>query len=176
MLKRVGAVVAVAAAFAVAVSTTAWGSAKAPARASASAGATTKVKCGKAVTIGVAYPATGDAASLGAPQIHWAKYAAKRWNKSHKLKIRLVQGDTQLGPNDQAVRVAHAFASNGKMLAVTGPAGSQEVQDSIAIYKKAGLVAISGSSTRVALTRGGTSAGARETPVGAFFRTVPTDG
>jgi branched-chain amino acid transport system substrate-binding protein len=175
MLKRVGAVVAVAAAFAVAVSTTAWGSAKAPARASASAGATTKVKCGKTVTIGVAYPATGDAASIGVLQYHWAKYAQKRWNKSHKLKIRLLQGDTQLPNTAQALSVAHTFAGNKKVLAITGPAGSQEVQDTVAVYKKGGLAAVSGSATRVALTRAKPGA-PRETPKGYFFRTVPTDG
>jgi branched-chain amino acid transport system substrate-binding protein len=175
MLKRVGATAVIAAAFAIVVSTTAWGSAKAPARASATAGATTKVKCGKSVTIGVAYPATGDAASIGVLQVHWAKYAAKRWNKKHKLKIRLVQGDTQLPNTAQALAVAHSFAGNKKILAVTGPAGSQEVQDTINVFKKAGLAAVSGSATRVALTRGkpGTP---RETPAGYFFRTVPTDG
>ena len=174
MLKKVGAVAAFAALASVLVATTAWGSAKAPARASAAAAKT--IKCGKTVTVGIAYPATGPAASLGAPQFDWAVQAKKHWNHGHKLKIKLVVGDTQLGNSPGlAVPVAHSFASNGKMLAVVGPAGSQEVQDSIAVYKKAGLVAVSGSATRIFLTRA--KAGTpRETPKGAFFRTVPNDG
>jgi ABC-type branched-subunit amino acid transport system substrate-binding protein len=173
MLKKVVAVAALAALASVLVATTAWGSAKAPANAKV---ATASVKCGKSVTIGMAYPATGPAASLGAPQFHWASYAAKRWNKTHKLKIKLVQGDTQLGNSPGlAVPVAHSFASNGKILAITGPAGSQEVQDSIAIYKGAGQGAVSGSATRIFLTRA-KSGTPRETPKGFFYRTVPNDG
>ena len=174
MLKKVGAVAAFAALASVLVATTAWGSAKAPRHLSAVAAKT--IKCGKTVTIGIAYPATGPAASLGAPQFDWASYAKKRWNHGHKLKIKLVVGDTQLGNSPGlAVPVAHSFASKSKMLAVVGPAGSQEVQDSIAVYRKAGLVAVSGSATRIFLTRS-KPGNKRETPKGYFFRTVPNDG
>jgi len=172
MLKRVGAIALIATALAVAASSVAWGSAKAPAQLNAAAA---KIKCGKQVTIGMAYPATGPAASLGTPQFDWASYARKLWNKSHKLKIRLLPGDTKLGDSPgNAVPVSHSFASNGKILAVTGPAGSQEVQDSIAVYKGAGLAAVSGSATRTALTRAHAGTG-RETPKGFFYRTVPND-
>jgi ABC-type branched-subunit amino acid transport system substrate-binding protein len=175
MLKKVGLVALLAALISVVVATTAWGSAKAP---QAAASATASVKCGTKVTIGVAYPETGPASTLGAPQWDWAKFAQKTWNKSHKLHIALLQGDTQLaGNNPQAVQVAHAFASNGKILAVTGPAGSQEVEDSISAYKAGGLGVVSGSATRVALTRASVNPPAsRETPKGYFFRTVPNDG
>jgi ABC-type branched-subunit amino acid transport system substrate-binding protein len=173
MLKKVGAVAAIAALGSVIVATTAWGSAKKPAQLSA---ATASVKCGKKVSIGVAYPATGGVAFLGALQIDWAKTALTRWNRTHKLKIKFVQGDTQLTTNAAAnVAVAHSFASNGKILAVTGPAGSQEVQDSNAIYKGAGLATVSGSATRIFLTRA-KSGTPRETGKGFFYRTVPNDG
>ncbi len=178
MLKKVGLLAAVAAVFAVVVATSAWGSAKAPAKVSAAAAKS--IKCGKTVQIGIAYPATGGVAFLGATQIDWAKYAVKRWNASHKLKIKLVQGDTQLTTNAAAnLAVAHSFASNGKILAVTGPAGSQEVQDSAAIYKGAGLAPVSGSATRIFLTRAAVVGGKnnpRETFKGYFYRTVPNDG
>jgi branched-chain amino acid transport system substrate-binding protein len=178
MLKRVGAIALVATALAVAASSVAWGSAKAPRHLSAAAAKT--IKCGKTVTIGMSYPATGPAASLGAPQFDWATYAKKRWNHTHKRKLKIVVGDTQLGNSPGlAVPVAHSFASNSKMLAVVGPAGSQEVQDSIPVYRKAGLVAVSGSATRIFLTRAKVVAGKlnkRETPTGFFFRTVPNDG
>jgi branched-chain amino acid transport system substrate-binding protein len=174
MLKKIGLVAVFAALISVVVATTAWGSAKPRALAAATA----SVKCGKKVTIGVAYPATGPAASLGGPQWDWANFAKKTWNKSHKLKLAFVPGDTQLaGNNPQAVQVSHAFASNKKILAVTGPAGSQEVEDSISAYKGGGLGVVSGSATRVALTRPTTNPTAsRETPKGYFFRTVPNDG
>jgi branched-chain amino acid transport system substrate-binding protein len=173
MLKKIGLVAVLAALISVVVATTAWGSAKAPRTAAA---ATASVKCGKQVTIGVAYPATGGVAFLGATQIDWAKYAQKRWNKSHKLKIKLLQGDTKLTTDASAnLAVAHSFASNGKILALTGPAGSQEIQDSASIYKGAGLAPVSGSATRVFLTRA-TTGNPRETSKGFFYRTVPNDG
>jgi branched-chain amino acid transport system substrate-binding protein len=172
MLKRVGVLVAIAAAFAVAVSTTAWGSAKAPAR---SAAATKSVKCGKVRTIGVAAPLTGPASSIGQQQLHWVQYFVKRWNKAKANKnqqIKIVQGDTQLGVDTAfAVKVAHSFASNSKMLAVVGPAGSQEVVASTTTYKGSGLGFVSGSATRTTLTDGHTD-GNR---TGYFFRVVPND-
>jgi branched-chain amino acid transport system substrate-binding protein len=175
MLKKIGLVAVLTALISVVVATTAWGSAKSSRTLAA---ATASVKCGKKVTIGVAYPETGPAATLGAPQWDWANFAKKQWNRSHKLKIAFVRGDTQLaGNNPQAVQVGHAFASNGKILAVTGPAGSQEVEDSISAYKGGGLGVVSGSATRIALTRPTTNPVAqRETPKGYFFRTVPNDG
>src|SRR5262249_5097889 len=64
--------------------------------------------------------------------------------------------------------------ANAKNLALIGPAGSQEVQDTVNVYKHAGLDVVSGSATRVALTRGKTGT-PRETPLGWFYRTVPND-
>src|SRR5256885_17209557 len=112
MLKKVGAIAAVAAVFAVVVSTTAWGSAKAPTRINAAAAKS--VKCGTTRTIGVAAPLTGPAASIGVQQLHWAKFWAAHWNRKHKsARIKIVQGDTQLGVDTAfAVKVAHSFASN----------------------------------------------------------------
>lgn len=174
MLKRIGVLGAVAVVAAVVVATTLGATASARngvARVSAA-----KISCSKAVTIGVAYPQTGPVATLGANQWNWAKTAMKAWNKKNKPKIRLIQGDTQLaGTTPQALQVAHAFASNGKIVAVTGPAGSQEMQDTASVWKSAGLAPVSGSETRVALTRA-TSGTPRETTKGYFFRTVPNDG
>jgi branched-chain amino acid transport system substrate-binding protein len=175
MLKRLGAIAAVAAALSVAVSTTAWGSANAPTRAKASAAAAKKVSCGKLRTIGVAAPLTGPASSIGVEQLHWAQYFVKRWNhnkKNRNQKLAIKQGDTQLGVDTAfAVKVAHSFASNSKMLAVVGPAGSQEVVASTSAYKAGGLAWVSGSATRTTLSDGHTD-GNRN---GYFFRTVPND-
>ncbi len=133
------------------------------------------IKCGKTRTIGIASPLTGDAASLGLQQLRWAKFFVKRYNRAHKTKkLRLVQGDTQLPNTAQALAVAHQFASNSKILALVGPAGSQEVQDTVAVYKTGGLAVVSGSATRVALTRAKPGK-PRETALGWFYRTVPND-
>jgi branched-chain amino acid transport system substrate-binding protein len=178
MLKKIGLVAVFAALISVVVATTAWGSAQRP----AAAAATASVNCGNSVKIGLAYPATGGVAFLGALQLDWAKTAVKRWNKSHKLKISLVQGDTQLTTNAAAnIAVAHSFASNGQILAVTGPAGSQENQDATGIYAGSGLAVVSGSATRIYLTRARVASlqgtfFSRETPKGFFYRTVPNDG
>ena len=177
MLRKFGVLVALATAIAVVVSATMGGTASA--RITSGASATASVKCGKLVTIGVAYPATGNAASIGVTQWDWANFAKTQWNKSHSLKIKLVPGDTKLATDAAAnLAVAHTFSSNGKMLAVTGPAGSQEVEDATGIYETHGLANISGSATRVELTRNLVKSGGRPrfTDVGYFFRTVPNDG
>lgn len=174
MLKKVGAFGVTGAAIAALVAATLTG----PASAKTHAAAAGKISCSKRVTIGVAYPETGPVATLGANQWNWASAAAKAWNKNKKdkPKIALVRGDTQLaGTNPQALQVAHAFKSNGKIVAVTGPAGSQEMQDTASVWRSAGLAPVSGSETRVALTRG-TSGSPRETTPGYFYRTVPNDG
>ena len=134
------------------------------------------VRCGTTRTVGIAYPATGDAASIGVLQYHWASFFQTRWNRAHpRDKIRLVQGDTQLPNTAQALAVAHRFASNSSMLGLVGPAGSQEVQDTVAVFRGAGLAIVSGSATRILLTRG-KPGDPRETPRGFFYRTVPNDG
>jgi len=166
MLKRisliaVAATVAVLAIVATAVAT--------PAKSSATA-ATAKVTCGKVRSIGIATPITGPAASLGAQQLAWAQFYVSQWNKqkAHKNShYTLVQGDTQLPNAAEAIKVAQKFASTSKILAVVGPAGSQEVQDTTAALAAGGLAFISGSATRTALTDG--------TRKGFFFRVVPND-
>jgi len=169
MLKRVGAIGVLGAAIAVVAATALSGTAAARVAAGT-------VSCKSAVTVGFAYPQTGPAASLGAPQSDWATFAASKWNASHPVKIKLVKGDTQLGNGtSHAIAVATAFSNNAAMVAVSGPAGSQEMQDTATIWKNAGLAPVSGSETRVQLTRA-QGASPRQTTPGYFFRTVPNDG
>jgi branched-chain amino acid transport system substrate-binding protein len=136
--------------------------------ASAAAPAAPLITCGKTRTIGFAAPITGPAASLGAQMLGWGRFFVTRYNRSHRNKLQLVQGDTQLPDTAQAIQVAERFASNSKILAVVGPAGSQEVQVSTAPLKNGGLGFISGTATRTSLTTDGTR-------TGFFFRTVPND-
>jgi ABC-type branched-subunit amino acid transport system substrate-binding protein len=173
MLRKVGALGVTGAALAVLVAMTLSGTASA--RIAAAAGTT--VSCTKAVAIGVAYPQNGPVATLGATQWNWAVNAEKIWNKSQSPKIKLIRGDTDLdGTNPQDLQVAHAFASNNSIVAVTGPAGSQEMIDTASIWKSAGLAPISGSETKIELTRAQPGNNPRLTTPGYFFRTVPNDG
>jgi branched-chain amino acid transport system substrate-binding protein len=129
---------------------------------------TALIRCGRTRTIGVAAPITGPAASIGVQQLKWARFFVTRYNRTHRNKLRVVQGDTQLPDTAQAIQVAERFASNSQMLGMVGPAGSQEVQVSTAPLRNGGLAFVSGSATRTSLTTDGTRRG-------FFFRVVPND-
>jgi branched-chain amino acid transport system substrate-binding protein len=129
---------------------------------------TTLIACGRTRTMGVAAPITGAAASLGQQQLRWARFFVSRYNRTHRNKLRVVPGDTQLPDTAQAIQVAERFASNTQMLGMVGPAGSQEVQVSTAPLRGGGLAFVSGSATRTSLTTDGTRRG-------FFFRVVPND-
>src|SRR4051812_15648100 len=74
--------------------------ASAVARPAATASATAGVSCQKGVSIGMLAPITGKAASIGSDQLHWAEFYVTQWNKvKGHVKIKLVQGDTQLDPS-----------------------------------------------------------------------------
>ena len=158
-----GALLVALLALAAVVGATATRSAAAPAAADSAA-----IACGNRVSIGFAAPVTGPAGPLGQQMARWGKFAETRWNRAHKLDIRLVQGDTQLPDTAQAVRVAETLASNQSVLAVVGPAGSQEVEVSTAPFRRGGVANISGTATATSLTVSGKRRG-------FFFRTVPND-
>jgi branched-chain amino acid transport system substrate-binding protein len=129
----------------------------------------TLITCGRTRSIGVAAPLTGAAASLGQQQFKWVRFFVNRWNRAHpRGRLRIVSGDTQLPDTAQAIQVAERLSSNSRVLAVVGPAGSQEVQVSSAPFRSAGLAYVSGSATRTSLTNDGTRRG-------RFFRVVPND-
>jgi branched-chain amino acid transport system substrate-binding protein len=129
---------------------------------SSSAAASTK-SC--VASIGFEGPITGPVAPLGTEQLHFAQLAVARDNLANKTKITLVQGDTQLQPA-QATTVTQQFISNGSIIAVVGPAGSQEVEAVGGPMGRAGMAFISGSATAVALTTGSYP---------TFFRVVSKD-
>ena len=116
-------------------------------------------------SIGFEGPITGPVASLGDEQLHFAELAVAMDNAANKTKITLVQGDTQLQPA-QAVTVTQQFTSNASIVAVVGPAGSQEVEAIGGPMARAGMAFISGSATAVALTTGSYP---------TFFRVVSKD-
>ena len=109
-------------------------------------------------------PITGDAAFIGKEQLGFAKYAIRELGAG---KVKLIEGDTQLRPV-RAATVARAFHANQAILAVVGPAGSQEVLAVAPTFTKVQrLPFISGSATQASLTNGS---------IPSFFRVVPNDG
>src|SRR5918911_4592229 len=135
------------------------------------AASTALVTCGKSRTLGFMAPVTGPAADIGGEQVAWAKYFVARYNRTHSKKLRLQTEDTQLGAatgTAEALKGAQALASTPSVLALVGPAGSNEIVGVTKTLKDAGLAWVSGSSTRTSLTLDGTR-------TGYMFRTVPPD-
>ena len=128
---------------------------------SSSAAATTSCTA----SIGIEAPITGQVAPLGTEQLHFAQLAVSMDNSANNTKITLVQGDTQLNPA-QATTVTQQFVANSGIVAVVGPAGSQEVKAVGPVMGRAGLAFISGSATNTTLTEGANP---------TFFRVVAKD-
>ncbi len=129
------------------------------------------IRCGRVRSLGFLGPFTGPAASLGTQQRRWVRFYVNRLNARNRTKIRLVFGDTRLGGpggTADAVRAAQFVQGNARVLAVVGPAGSQEVVATTPGFRRVGLAFVSGSATRTTLTTDGER-------VGYFFRTVPPD-
>ncbi len=116
-------------------------------------------------SIGLEAPITGPVAVLGQEQLHFAQLALAMDNAANNTKISLVQGDTQLNPA-MATTVTQQFIANSSILAVVGPAGSQEVKAVGGPMGRAGMAFISGSATNATLTSGAYP---------TFFRVVSND-
>jgi branched-chain amino acid transport system substrate-binding protein len=155
-------VIAVAALGALGVAGCASSSSSSTSSGNNNAGASTK-SC--VASIGMQGPLTGQVAVLGQEQLHFAQLAVSMDNAANKTQISLVQGDTQLNPA-QATTVTQQFTSNSKIVAVVGPAGSQEVEAVGPLMARAGMPFITGSATAVALTTG---------KYPTFFRVVSKD-
>lgn len=118
------------------------------------------------VSLGLAAPVTGPAASIGQEQLHWGQFSLADFNKAHKTSYKMIVGDTQLPNTAAAINIARQFASNRKIVGVAGPAGSQEVQAFGASMTRARMAFVSMSATRDDLTNG-------QRPT--FFRVVGSD-
>jgi branched-chain amino acid transport system substrate-binding protein len=156
--------IAIAATALGALAVAACGSSGGGSSSSASGGTATTKAC--VASIGMEGPLTGPVATLGQEQLHFAQLAVAQDNAANKTKISIVQGDTQLNPA-QATTVTQQLTSNSKVLAVVGPAGSQEVEAVGPLMARAGMPFISGSATATALTTG---------KYPTFFRAVSNDG
>jgi branched-chain amino acid transport system substrate-binding protein len=114
---------------------------------------------------GMEGPLTGPVAVLGQEQLHFAELAVAMDNAANGTQITIVQGDTQLNPAI-ATTVTQQLTSNAKIVAVVGPAGSQEVNAVGPLMARAGLAFMSGSATNASLTTG---------KYPTFFRVVSKD-
>ena len=122
-----------AAAFAVLIVASLAIVASAFARADAGPAASTVASAGcDSPKIGFQGPITGDAAFIGKEQLGFAQYAIKKLGGG---KIKLSQQDTQLDPA-QASTTGTKLHADASVLAVVGPAGSQEVLAVAPIFKK----------------------------------------
>jgi branched-chain amino acid transport system substrate-binding protein len=130
---------------------------------SSSAAASSSKSC--TASVGFEGPITGQVAVLGDEQLAFAKLAVADDNKANGTNISLVQGDTQLTPSI-ATTVTQQMVSNSKVVAVVGPAGSQEVEAVGPLFGRAGLAFITGSATKTTLTNGSNP---------TFFRVVGDD-
>jgi branched-chain amino acid transport system substrate-binding protein len=134
---------------------------------SSAGGASTKqANANCTAQIGVMAPITGQVAQIGGEQLNFAKLAVEQDNAKNKTKISVVEGDTQLQPA-QATTVSRQFVANDKIVAIVGPAGSQEVSAIGSQITRAGLAAVAGSATATDLTEKGSFP--------TFFRVVPRD-
>jgi len=116
--------------------------------------------------IGFMAPVTGPAPQLGTEQRAWARFAMDSLKARHRVGWRMVEADTRLDAA-RASTVAQRLASTSRILAVVGPAGSQEVLASAPAFTRARVPYISASATRTTLTNGS---------IRGFFRVVPHDG
>jgi len=123
------------------------------------------VSCGKTATIGYMGPTTGAVASIGAELRAWPLFYLSQWNATHKLQIKVVEGDDQFDPS-QASTIAQQFVSNSKILGVLGPGSSPEVVAAAPLFKRGGMPYIAATATRSTLTDGSN---------GHFFRIAPPD-
>ena len=117
-------------------------------------------------SVGVMAPITGDAASIGQEQLNFARYAVQVYNEENGTSFEVVEGDTQLDPA-QASTVAQQMVSNDQVLAVVGPAGSQEVDAVGPLFTRENMGFVSPSATATNLTTSGNYP--------TFARVVPND-
>src|SRR5690349_13378113 len=135
--------------------------------ASFSAASTSAVSCKKA-TIAVMAPLSGPAAWIAQEQLHWAQFAVFLNNQTRgATKVSLQSFDTQLDDTMAATQSAK-IAGTSQVLAVVGPAVSDEASAASPVFAKGKLAFISGSATKTSLT-----SGVDKLPT--FFRTVATD-
>ncbi|MFQ5613834.1 MAG: ABC transporter substrate-binding protein [Anaerolineae bacterium] len=125
-----------------------------------------KARAAVDIKIGFMGPLTGGAAFLGQEQLNFAKVAVELFNEETGFNVQVVEGDTEINP-DQGKIVAERFIADDSIYAAVGPSGSQVCEATQPVFADAGMVHITPSCTRISLTDPGTA---------TFFRPIPHDG
>jgi branched-chain amino acid transport system substrate-binding protein len=113
--------------------------------------------------LGLLAPLTGPAAFLGKEQLALVRHAVRTVGRR---EVRLVEADTQLDPA-RAARAFRDLRRRPNVLAVVGPAGSQEVLAAArAVPAGERLALVSASAVQPELTNGS---------IPTFFRVVPSE-
>jgi branched-chain amino acid transport system substrate-binding protein len=117
-------------------------------------------------SIGTILPITGPVAFIGEVQLNWANYALDVHNATNGTSHVLVEGDNMFDVAQSSIMAAQ-IVDNQDIVAVVGPAGSDQVDSAGAAFDAGdpNLVYISPSSTRIGITA----------LYNALFRTVGTD-
>jgi len=117
-------------------------------------------------TIGSIIPITGPVAFIGEVQRNWSQYAVDVYNEEHGTAYEFVEGDNMFDVAQSSVLAAQII-DDGSIMALVGPAGSDQVDAAGAAFEQGDptLTYISPSSTRVGITA----------KYAGLFRTVPTD-
>ena len=107
----------------------------------AAAAATTAAGGDCSAKIGFMGPFTGDAASIGQEQLNWGKLGLADFNKANGTSFTFVETDTKLDPAE-ATTGGQKLVSDAGVVAILGPAGSQEVEAVGPAMTGAGLVCL----------------------------------
>jgi branched-chain amino acid transport system substrate-binding protein len=117
------------------------------------------------VKIGIIAPITGEASTVGTPQLNFARLAVEQFNAERGTNVELVETDTELDAA-RAATLTQRLVDDPSVYAIIGPSGSQEVAAALPVGADAGIAMISPSATRPDLSEQGYS---------HFFRVVPRD-
>ncbi|MFM8552999.1 MAG: branched-chain amino acid ABC transporter substrate-binding protein [Acidimicrobiales bacterium] len=108
-----------------------------------------------AISLGLQFPETGDAAGLGAPMLKGVELALEEYNAENADNcVSLKKFDTQ-GDPAKAPAVAQAAIDDASIIGLIGPGFSGESKAALPLYDAAGLAAVTGSATNAELQNNG---------------------
>ncbi len=114
------------------------------------------VEC--SATIGIMGPFTGDVAAIGQEQLNWAKFAVEHFNEENGTDFTLFEGDDPARSRPGLDASPRSSSRTSDIVAVVGPAGSQEVEAVGEIFgRRRALPSCLASATATALTERSTT-------------------
>jgi ABC-type branched-subunit amino acid transport system substrate-binding protein len=77
------------------------------------------LSCSNTLKLAIMTPLTGDAGFIGQEQLYWARYAVKTLPAKYGLKIKLLEGDTQLSA-ELASSLAQKYVADKSVVGIIG--------------------------------------------------------